>query len=133
MTKKKFSNILKQRIRKNALEYHTGKQGKKGKGIQYSDMKISEYLLHSNKELNISKKRKLFAIRNGMVDIPSNFPQTKTNNIQEKCLCGQTENMVHIYVCEILSEKENQEQLENIFVGQQLLKIWKKTWKKEKC
>ena len=82
---------------------------------------MSEYLLPSN------KKRKLFAIRNGMIDLPSNFPQTKTKNIQEKCICGQTENMVHIYVCEILSEKENEEQFEHIFVVsiEQQLKVFK--------
>ena len=34
MTKNKFKNILKDRIKENALKYLTEKQGKKGKDIE---------------------------------------------------------------------------------------------------
>ena len=123
MTKKKFSKILKQRTRQNALKYLIEKQNKKGKEIQYSDMRMSEYLLPSNQELTINGKRKLFAVRNGMIDIPSNFPNT---NVKPICICGQTENLIHIYNCKLLGKTKKEEFFEKIFTGsiRQQLKVF---------
>ena len=103
MTKNKFSKMLKRRVKENALEYLTEKQRVKGKEIVYSDIEMAEYLLPTNIELSIEEKRKMFAVRNKMVDIPANFPKSKNEN---KCFCGQEETMDHIYICEILN-KEN--------------------------
>ena len=102
MTKNKFKNILKDRIKENALKYLTEKQGKKGKDIVYKDIQMSEYLSPSNKRLTIEQKRRLFEVRNQMVDIPSNFPTKYTYN---KCDCGENENMEHLYQCETLGKK----------------------------
>ena len=104
MTKNKFSQILKCKARIKAFEYLTNKQGTKGKDIIYSSIEMSEYLLPINKNLTLEQKRRQFAIRNKMIDIPANFPKSKQKSI---CFCGDIEDMKHIYECEILrSEKE---------------------------
>ena len=72
MTKRKFNRILKERISKNALQYLTEKQGKKGGNIAYVRIEMAEYLLPDSK-LSTEQKRQLFAIRNMMVDLPDNF------------------------------------------------------------
>ena len=98
MNKNKFTNILKERIRENALKYLIEKQGKKGKEIVYENIQMSEYLNPSNNYLTISDKRRMFATRKKMVEISTNFPTKYTNN---RCECGEIEEMVHIYNCEM--------------------------------
>ena len=61
-----------------------------------------------------------------MFEISSNFSKS---NAKTLCLCGETENMKHIFVCEILNEEADQNELyENIYNGnikQQLRIFWK--------
>ena len=64
-------------------------------------LEMSEYLLPYNTKLNIEEKRRLFAMKNRMTLIPSNY-----GNSKEKCPCGTEENMLHIYTCEYLNEDE---------------------------
>ena len=45
----------------------------------------------------------MFAIRNRMVDVKSNFNQ---KNKKPKCICGQFENMEHIWNCQNLNLDE---------------------------
>ena len=99
MSKNKFSNILKGKIRTISLKYLTNKQGKKGKDIKYSSLEMADYLLPTNKHLNLEEKRTLFALRNKMVDIPNSF---SNKELKEKCFCGEIEEMEHLYECEIL-------------------------------
>ena len=54
-----------------ALNYLKAKQNIKGKEITYSDIDMAEYLQPINSKLNIEQKRKMFAVRNMMVDIPT--------------------------------------------------------------
>ena len=53
---------------------------------------MSEFLLPFNSSLNIEEKRKLFETRNRMTKIPYNFGQK-----EEKCICGEVEDIQHIY------------------------------------
>ena len=55
---------------------------------------MAEYLLPTNKTLTIVEKQKLFAVRNRMIEIQLNFPKTE---IKPTCVCGETEEMKHIY------------------------------------
>jgi hypothetical protein len=115
MSKAKFNNILKSRVRENALLYLKGKQKSKGKEIMYCDIEMAEYLLPSNNTLNIVQKQKLFAVRNRMIEISSNFC---SSDIIHACVCGEAENMKHIYICKLLNEgKEPKDEYENIFNG----------------
>ena len=104
MTKTKFNRILKERINENALRYLTGKQGTKGKQIRYSDIEMAEYLMPGNK-LSIEQKRRIFEIRNGMVDIPSNFSH---GNKSFYCFCGEREDTEHIYICKSLNKNKSE-------------------------
>ena len=114
MSKSKFTNMLKSRLRVNALKYLIEKQKSKGKEISYSELKMADYLLPYNSELTILEKQQVFRIRNRMIDIPSNFP--KSNN-KPLCVCGG-ESMEHIYNCGTLSEEsEEREQYLKIFNG----------------
>ena len=54
-------------------------------------------------------------MRNGMIDIPSNFPKSNKKTL---CVCGGEESMENIYYCETLNEEsEEREQYSNIFNG----------------
>ena len=54
---------------------------------------MADYLTPSDKELSITDKRYIFAIRNRMIDIPTNFPSKNRNN-DEKCRkCGDIESI----------------------------------------
>ena len=96
MNKNKFRNMLKERIKERALEYLTGKQGKKGRDMKYLSIEMSEYLHPSNSNLTLEEKRRMFEIKNKMLDISTNFPTKYPNN---KCVCGEIETMEHIYQC----------------------------------
>ena len=115
MTKNKFNKILKEKIKVSALKYLLKKKGHKGKEIEYGSLQMAEYLQPFGNKLTVEEKRELFSIRNRMVDIPDNFPRGKT---EFKCICGEQENMSHLYNCELLSEKkEKRLEYEKIFNG----------------
>ena len=105
MTKQKFKNILNERIIKAAIIYLKGKQGSKGKEIEFCDIQMADYLLPSS-GLLVEDQRKIFSIRNRMVKISNNF--SSKNNV-ERCICGETENMSHIYTCNLFSHDKYEE------------------------
>merc|ERR1712208_60696 len=100
MTKSKFSNIIKENIRKHALNYLIEKQSKKGGQITYKKLEIIEYL-QPTCEILIKEKQKIFEIRNDMTNIPDNYGNKSV------CLCGEKENTKKIYDCEIWNEARN--------------------------
>ena len=66
--------------------------------------------------LSMSDKRRMFQIRNMMVDIPSNFSKLNENM---KCVCNDLETMKHIYDCEILiCETKPKIKYEKIYNGE---------------
>ena len=114
MTKNKFMTILKESVKVISLEYLTGKQKFKGKEIEYEKVEMSEYLLPTYQKLSIEERRKLFSIRNKMINIPANFSKS---NSEVKCVCGQTENMTHLYNCEILNTEKPEVLYEQVYSG----------------
>ena len=73
---------------------------------------MSEFLRPFNSSLNIEEKRKLFEKRNRMTAIPHNFGQK-----EEKCICGEIEDMLHIYNCEIINAIKPELSYEKIYNG----------------
>ena len=116
MTKVQFSKLVKEKSRRKAIEYLTGKQGTKGKEMRYENLEMSEYLLPSTSALTIEERRTLFSMRNKMVNISNNFPKS---DIKEKCSCGKIEDMQHIYECEQLNTNSMDKSLryEKIYNG----------------
>ena len=55
-------------------------RGKKGQKIEYSEIKMAEYLMPYGESLTISEKRYIFSMRNRMIEIPANFPTKYKNN-----------------------------------------------------
>ena len=102
MPYEKFKKILKEKIKERAFSYLTNKIRSKGKENDYKILSMDEYLLPENKLLTIEEKQRLFEIKHRMTKIPSNF----SNNIKFTCVCGNEENMEHIYYCKILSEEK---------------------------
>ena len=102
MSKSQFSNILKLKVKQNALKYLLNRQKSKGKEIKYENICMAEYLLPYSK-LSVSQKQKMFEIRNRMFEIQENFPMKEMK--ETSCPCGEEETMLHIYNCEILNEK----------------------------
>ena len=89
-------------------------RGQKGSEISYTDIEMAEYLLPDN-NLTIINKRRMFLIRNRMLDIPSNFSSNK--NKEFNCFCGNFKDMKHIYECQLLNIEEPTENYEKIFTG----------------
>ena len=76
---------------------------------------MSEYLLPTNSELTIGEKQRLFAVKTRMTDITSNYPKPEVKYI---CHCGLTEDMRHIYICEVINEgKQPNMEYEKIYTG----------------
>ena len=114
------------------MVYLISKQGKKGKEISYSSLEMSEYLQPINEELTIEQKREMFAVRNSMIDIPNNFSRRDEQN---RCICGETEEMIHIFNCEMLKQGETELTYQKIFTGNmsqqiQVYKIFKQNLEK---
>ena len=88
---------------------------------------MAEYLL-PNGELSISEQRYIFSIRNRMIKIENNFHGKRNKTT---CICGELEDMKHIYSCKIYNiENEDELYYENIF-GDDLKKM-KKIYEKFK-
>ena len=105
---------MKKKLKINALKYLTGKQRIKGKNIKYSKITMSEYLLPTNKNLTIEEKRRMFAVRNKMTNIPPNFQKSRT---EIECSCGEIETMEHIYECESYNIDKSKISYEKIYSG----------------
>ena len=103
--KQNFMKILKEKISIKALNYLLEKQGKKGSEIRYSCVEMAEYLQPYNYHLNIEQQREMFSVRNKMVNIPANFSSAS----ETKCICGEKEELSHIYECKILSDNKQQQ------------------------
>ena len=86
MTHASFSSLIKLRLKENALKYLLGKRKSKGKEIIYPNLEMADYLLPTNEKLTIEEKRNLFAIRNRMVEISSNFSKSEH---EPTCVCGE--------------------------------------------
>ena len=114
MSDYKYKRILKDRTKKAAYEYLTGKQRSKGGDIQYSDIQMAEYLSPFCKLTN-EIKRDIFAMRNSMTNIPANFSSNKT---KFKCYgCQSDENMKHIYKCKELNSEKPESEYENVYTN----------------
>jgi hypothetical protein len=115
MSVNKFKNIICKKLKKEAFQYLMKRRGQKGSEISYTDMKMAEYLLPDN-NLTIINKRRIFLIRNRMLDIPSNFSSSNKNK-EFNCFCGNYNDMKHIYECQLLNVEEPSEKYEQIFEG----------------
>ena len=102
-SKKTYKYMIKERIKQVSLEDLMEKRGKKGRGIIYSCLEMSEYLLPFNNNLTIEEKCEIFAVRNRMVNNPFNF----SPNCEYKCECGEKEDMNHIFQCELYNKDED--------------------------
>ena len=89
---------------------------KKGSEIEYSTLKLVDYLTSSNTYKSIEEKQELFAYRNEMNNIPINF---KNQGSEAKCSqCNTEETMKHIWKCiEIKDEIDNNIQYDRILNG----------------
>jgi hypothetical protein len=112
VSESQYKNMLDKSINKKALEYLLSKRGSKGTEITYSCIKTAEYLSPNEEGLSISDQRYIFSIRNRMVPILDNFP---LKQIESKCVCGNSENMKHIYSCKYLNIEDEETPYEKIF------------------
>ena len=60
--------------------------------MKYTELKMADYLMPNEAKMTINDQRNIFAMRNRMVLIPSNFSE---NNLKEVCVCGHEANMKH--------------------------------------
>ena len=110
-----FKKLVNKKCDETAFEYLLSKRGSKGRDIEYSKLKMADYL-YPNEYLTITEQRSIFALRNKMVvEIPSNFCSSENNNY--KCICNKTEDMNHIYNCKILNKDEPKIEFERVYSG----------------
>ena len=112
MKETEFRKVLKEKIRIKAIEYLTEKTKSKGKEIKNTRLHMADYLLPFCKNLKITEKQEVFAMRAKMTNIPSNFKATKE---LIKCICDQPEDMSHIYTCKYLNSEKITTKYENIY------------------
>ena len=130
MSKESFTKMIKCKIPEIALKYLLEKRGSKGKEIVYKKLEMAEYLMPYETRLKIEDKRKLFSLRNRMIDIGNNFGKT------EKCSkCKTKEDMEHIFYCEYWSKQENDIPYEKVYNGNlneqiDILRIFEKKFEK---
>ena len=73
---------------------------------------MADYLQPFNSKLDIEEKRRLFALRNRVTKIPSNYGKK-----EEKCICGREENFPHLYSCRKLNITEPKITYNQIYNG----------------
>ena len=108
----KFKRLLKKHIEQKSLKYLKGKQGSKGIDIRYPTLKMAEYLMPNSECSSIEQQRYIFGIRNRMISLPVNFPQ---NKMEIKCVCGQREDMQHVYQCKYWNTEQETTEYEMIY------------------
>jgi hypothetical protein len=108
----KYTQLVRAKCREGATKYLMKKRGSKGSEINYPCLEMATYL-QPNNVFTIDDKRKLFEIRNRMYPIPSNFCAKEENSY--KCVCGQTEDMKHVYNCKYLNRDEPAIDYEKVF------------------
>ena len=111
MSPYQFKKMLKEKVRQAALQYLTDKRGSKGAEINYQELQMADYL-QPIADLSIDVKRKIFEVRNKMTRIPANFSSRKTIF---KCVCGEQEDMSHVYSCTVLNSDKPVTQYEEIY------------------
>ena len=112
MKKNQFSKILKKSLEEKSVQYLLENRKSKGKEINYTRLKMAEYLLPQNENLSIEEQQYIFSIRNRMIPIESNF---SVIGKERPCLCGEVKTMKHIYTCKKLNEEEIFIEYEEIF------------------
>ena len=112
MSLNKYTHLIRTKCEESAYRYLMKKRGKKGMQIIYQEIKMSEYLL-PNEQLSIDDQRDIFALRNKMTDIPSNFLSEKNNT--SKCCCGTKEEMEHVYYCKYLNKEKTEVRYEEMY------------------
>ena len=80
----------------------------------YTHLEMADYLHPSNNDLTIDQKRKMFSVRNRMIQIESNYPK---QNVKNHCFCGKEETMIHIYNCELLNMKKPNIPYKSLYSG----------------
>ena len=60
------------RLKKNALQYLKEKQRSKGTDMIYSNLEMAQYPTPFNSKLTIEQKKRLFAMRNRMMELSEN-------------------------------------------------------------
>ena len=101
MTSKMYRELIKVKCLELAYQYLMKKRGQKGKEIIYQKIEMAQYLSPNN-SLEIKEQRKIFEMRNRMTNIHANY-STKSEQL---CICGEIENMKHIYECKLFNKEE---------------------------
>ena len=81
MTRNQFKGLLNKKIHNIGLKYLLEKRGKKGIEVEYSSIRMADYLVPNNSGLTISEKQQMFAIINRMIKISYNYPQNNKTRL----------------------------------------------------
>ena len=76
LTKSALSNVLDEKVKESAFNYLLeGKSKlKKGKQIEYEELKMAHYLSFQNCDTSVSNKTNCLKLRLDMVPLATNFP-----------------------------------------------------------
>ena len=104
-----FKNLVKKHIEETALNYLKLHIKSKGKELQYTEIKMKNYLL-ADSELTLQQKKEASKIRTRMTEVKCNR-KNKYSNLN--CVAGEkksetnNETQQHVYKCKELFENKN--------------------------
>ena len=104
------------KIQEKSLQYLLNLRKVKGGEISYKELKMQGYFSSCPTKLNNDDKKMMFAYRNDMMNIPSNF---HSRNQYFECItkCGHYENTEHILNCDILNEEKHNLDIRKLYNG----------------
>ena len=99
-------------LKAKSLLYLLKLRRKKGTDILYKSIQMSDYLMPNKFIIDINDKQLLFSIKNDMYLLEENC------FVKKSCLCNKsTENLSHLYICELYNDKEHQFPFNKIYNG----------------
>ena len=109
MSKMSFKHLVKKHIEETSLKYLKLHIKSKGKELQYTEMKMKNYLL-ADSELTLQQKKEAFQIRTRMTEVKWNRKNKYTNLNCVPCeqiFKTNDETQEHVYKCTELCENKS--------------------------
>ena len=106
MNKKQYEKSICEKVQQEAFQYLKNKIKSKGSTIDYGTRLAMQNYLKPNNVLTFQDQKEIFAFRSEMNELNYNFKGLKED---EKCVCAQTLNNIHLFQCKILNNSEYSE------------------------
>ena len=128
MSQYTFKNLVKSKCKNAALKFLKKQIKRKGKEMEYTELKLQMYLSRDS-ELNLNEKKAAFKIRCRMTNVKCNFRNLNSNVNCAVCISQNIqseETQEHIFLCKSLNSDNTTQRTSEMFN-----KIFKNEWNTE--